>query len=262
MVTIRAFRSIDDPDACDRFINGHRRVLEAHGVKKVTSSNNEWKSNPAVFVVNVESEDKQKVYGGARIHVADGEHPLPIELATGYLDASIYDHVYRERQRGTGELCGLWNSMEVAGMGIGSFFATRAAVVIATQIGIHSLWGLCAPYTVRWAQRLGSEIVEEIGNKGTFFYPKLDLIATVVLMRDTTDLGSLRPYEREKIEQLRSRPNQIMLEPPPGKRQEVEIRYELELPSAHFGEFHYPDLPLVRPAWEVERSGHEQLPEF
>jgi hypothetical protein len=261
MVTIRAFRSVDDPEACERFIEGHRRVLEAHGVKKVTSSNNDWKDNPAVFVVNVESQDKQKVYGGARIHVADGKHPLPIELATGYLDSSIYNRVFQERRQGTAELCGLWNSIEVAGMGIGSFFATRAAVVITQQIGIKALWGLCAPYTVRWAQRLGSEIVKDIGNQGTFYYPRLDLIATVVLMRDTEDLQSIRPYESQKILSLRQQPNQILFEPPPGKRQEVEIKYELLLPSARKDEYVYPNLS-EREIWPFEENRMEQLPEF
>lgn len=262
MVTIRAFRAVNDPEACDRFISGHRRVLEAHGVKKVTSSNDDWKYNPAVFVVNVESHDKTKVYGGARIHVADGLTPLPIELAAGYKDPAIYSRVHEARRYGTGELCGLWNSIEVAGMGIGSYFATRAAVSISTQIGIKSIWGLCAPYTVRWAQRLGSEIVKDIGNNGTFFYPKLDLIATVVLMSDSNDLSHIRPYERERIVQLRKHPNQINLEPPPGKRHEVEIKYELEIPETYEEEFVTPELG-PRQLWTFEKGKIlEQLPEF
>lgn len=261
MITIRAFRAVEDPDACQRFILGHKRVLEAHGVKKVTSSNNDWKNNPAVFVVNVESEDKTRVYGGARVHTANGIEPLPIEAATGYMDPSIYELVHRERTHGTGELCGLWNSVEVAGMGIGSFFATRAAVIIATQIGITSMWGLCAPYTVRWAQRLGSHIVHSVGNNGTFYYPKLDLLATVMLMADTANLEDLRPYERQRIALLRQSPNQICMEAPPGKRKEVEIRYELEIPSTSTDEFRYPQLGARQP-WPMETAKEERLPEF
>ena len=261
MITIRAFRATDDQEACNRFITGHKRVLEAHGVKKVTSSNNDWKDNPAVFVVNVESEDKSKVYGGARVHAANGLEPLPIEAASGYMDKRIYDLVHEERREGTGELCGLWNSVEVAGMGIGSYFATRAAVVIADQIGIKSMWGLCAPYTVKWAERLGSRIVHSVGNNGTFYYPKLDLLATVMLMNDTSDLNSLRPYERERIEALRGSRDQTVREAPPGRREEVDIRYSSSIPSCKPDEFRFPDL-RARQQWPMEIAGEERLPEF
>lgn len=49
MIKIRAFRAIDDYDACQKFILGHQKVLENIGVKKVTSSKNEWAENPAIF---------------------------------------------------------------------------------------------------------------------------------------------------------------------------------------------------------------------
>jgi len=67
-VRIKAFRAINDQAACQRFIDGHKKVLENHGVDKVTSSNNEWAYNPSVFVILVESVDGQKTYGGSRIH--------------------------------------------------------------------------------------------------------------------------------------------------------------------------------------------------
>src|SRR5690606_36299434 len=139
---------------------------------KVTSSKNEWISNPAAFVLIVESLDKKRVYGGARIHVAGGSEPLPIEQATGALDSSVFDLVRKYAQNGTGEICGLWNSREIAGYGIGSIFLTRAAVAISTQIGLQSLFALCAPYTVKMAQKVGYEIEVSVGNDGTFYYPK------------------------------------------------------------------------------------------
>lgn len=261
MVIIRGFRAVDDPEASERFILGHRRVLEAHGVKKVTSSRNEWAQNPNVFVVNVESEDGEKVYGGARIHVADGIHPLPIEEATGYMDSRIYERVHELRSEGTGELCGLWNSMEVAGMGIGSFFATRAATVLTRQIGIQSLWGLCAPFTVRWAERLGSRVQKDIGNEGTFYYPKLDLIATVVLLEDAEALTYCKPYERIRVQELRENLQQNAVEAPPGRKQEVEVHYELRIPHSHPDEFRFPNLG-ARVPYPMELKQEERLPEF
>ncbi|HEY1008420.1 MAG TPA: hypothetical protein VGD92_14600, partial [Sphingobacteriaceae bacterium] len=184
VVRLRAFRAVDDPAACELFVEGHAHVLTSIGVTKVTSSKNEWTRNPAAFVLIVESLDRTKVFGGARVHVAGGSEPLPIEQATGALDRSIFELVWQYARHGTGEICGLWNSREIAGYGIGSIFLTRAAVAISTQIGLQSLFALCAPYTVKMAETVGYEIETSIGNEGTFYYPKLDLLATTMLLKD------------------------------------------------------------------------------
>src|ERR1700726_3168565 len=113
-VRLRAFRAIDDPKTCALFVKGHTHVLTSIGVTKVTSSKNEWTKNPDAFVMVVESLDGKKVYGGARVHVAGGSQPLPIEQATGAMDDKIFDLVSNFARQGTGELCGLWNSREIA----------------------------------------------------------------------------------------------------------------------------------------------------
>src|SRR5580700_3203088 len=100
-VRLRAFRAINDPVACELFLEGHTHVLTSIGVTKVTSSKNEWTTNPAAFVMVVESLDGEKVYGGARVHVAGGSEPLPIEQATGSLDPAIFDLVWDYAQYGT-----------------------------------------------------------------------------------------------------------------------------------------------------------------
>lgn len=239
-VRIRAFRAVDDPESSQRFIDGHRRVLEVHGVKKVTSANHAWAQNPSVFVIIVESLDGKKVYGGARVHAAGGTQPLPIEEATGFMDNKIYDLVRELSIDGTGELCGLWNSLEVAGLGVGSFFATRAGVVICEQLGIKSLFALCAPYTVRWAERVGCKIITELGNQGTFYYPKLDLLATAVLLEDSTTIEHARGSEQRKILELRSNLQKVVTEVSPGRRIEVEVEYDLLLQNIKPDEFKDP----------------------
>jgi hypothetical protein len=227
VVRLRAFRAIDDPESCALFVEGHKHVLTSIGVEKVTSSKNEWTTNPAAFVLIVESLDKTKVYGGARVHVSGGTEPLPIEQATGMLDASIYDMVWQYAQNGTGEICGLWNSREIAGYGIGSIFLTRAAVAISTQIGLQSLFALCAPYTVKLAECVGYKIEFSIGNKGTFYYPKLDLLATTMILEDITNLPLAANEDKSAIFQLRSNLNQIKIEE--LRKKKIEIHYNLEV---------------------------------
>ena len=201
--------------------------MENIGIHKLTSSKDEWMFNPAVFVTIVESHDGEKVYGGARVNVAGGSQPLPIEEATGYLDPSVYNIVKEYAVTGTGEICGLWNSREVAGMGIGSVFLTRACTAICSQIGLSTLFGLAAPYTVQMAKNLGYEVLEAVGNKGTFYYPKLDLIATALLLKDITTLAKAEPFERERIMSLREDPVQKTVEILRNK--ELEIKYCLKI---------------------------------
>ncbi|RKE45605.1 hypothetical protein [Sphingobacterium detergens] len=229
VVRLRAFRAIDDPKTCERFIEGHAHVLTAIGVKKVTSSKNDWMYNPASFVLIVESLDGEKVYGGVRIHAAGGSEPLPIEQATGAMDARIYDLVYDYALHGTGEGCGLWNSREIAGYGIGSIFLTRAGAAISTQIGIKSLFALCAPYTVKLAESVGYRIDTSVGNNGTFYYPKLDLLATVMIMRNLDTLTEADQENKEAIFSLRSNSNIVRIET--LRKKEIEIHYQIDIPN-------------------------------
>ncbi|NGM61991.1 hypothetical protein G5B30_08690 [Sphingobacterium sp. SGG-5] len=227
VVRLRAFRAIDDPQTCERFIEGHAHVLTAIGVKKVTSSKNDWMYNPAAFVLIVESLDGERVYGGARIHVAGGSQPLPIEEATAQMDPKIFDLVWRYAQEGTGEGCGLWNSREIAGYGIGSIFLTRAAIAIAPQIGIKSLFALCAPYTINLTKSVGYRQETSVGNNGTFYYPKLDLLATTMVLEDVNTLELASEEDKKAILSLRMQRDMARVEVLRSK--EIEIQYKLQL---------------------------------
>jgi hypothetical protein len=227
-VRLRAFRAIDDPETCELFIKGHTHVLTSIGITKVTSSKNEWTQNPAAFVMVVESLDGKKVYGGARVHVSGGSEPLPIEQATGGMDPAIFDLVWNYAQQGTGELCGLWNSREIAGYGIGSIFLIRSAAAIAYQIGLQSLFALCAPYTVKPVVGIGMELEDSIGNQGTFYYPKLDLVATVMLLKDVPVLSKADEENKDAILKIRENLNCVRVEKLRNK--EVTIRYETQIP--------------------------------
>lgn len=227
VVRLRAFRAVSDPHSCELFIDGHTRVLTSIGITKLTSAKHEWMYNPAVFVLIVESIDGSTVYGGARINVAGGTQPLPIEEATGVLDDKIFDLVRKFALGGTGEICGLWNSREIAGYGIGSIFLTRAAVAIAKQIRLSSLFALCAPYTVAMAEQVGYSKEDSIGNAGTFYYPKLDLIATAMILHDVNTLTKAQPEDRDAIFLLRENPTITRLET--LRKKEIEIHYDTSI---------------------------------
>jgi hypothetical protein len=236
-IRIRAFRATDDSETCLKFILGHQKVLENHGIYNVTSSVVEWMYNPSVFVIVVESLDGTKLYGGARVHAADGIHPLPIETATSEMDSRVHDYVNMYARNGTGELCGLWNSIEVAGLGIGSYFPSRAAIVIIEQLGIQSLFFLCSPYTVRFNKWVGSRVFTEVGCDGTFYYPKMDLLATAVLLEDAKKLEGCNVKERDKIFAMRKNLTAVSIEKSPFKNFFVKINYELKIEGTDTNEF-------------------------
>ncbi len=237
-IRIRVFRAPDDPAACLQFIEGHKRVLSIYGIENITTNTEDWMFRRSVFVIVVETIDGSKLFGGARIQIADGIHPLPIEEATGSMDPKIYEIVRQRAQKGAAELSGLWNSKEVAGFGIGSLFPSRVAVALATQIGINTFFTLCSPTTVRFKDWMGGKILTDVGINGTFYYPKIDLLATALYQEDMFDLPITHPREREKIMHLRANPEHIASEKSPFKNYYIHIHYALRLQNVDPTEFH------------------------
>lgn len=229
MITVRAFKAPDDPEACLRFYNGHLRLLEIYfGIAKITSGSADWMHHENSIVIIVEDETRTKTYGGARVQLADGILPLPIETAIGKYDPKIYDVV----KTGSAEICAMWNSKEVAGMGIGSQVLARAGVVLAAQMPIDNFHVLCAPITTRIGKRVGFTIDESLGDKGTFFYPKDDFIATAMVINDVNKLENADPKERELIYDLRE--NLIQTKTEVGPKGSYEVSYNLEIANLQY----------------------------
>ncbi|PSL36125.1 hypothetical protein [Chitinophaga ginsengisoli] len=229
MITVRAFKAPDDPEACLRFYNGHLRLLEIYfGIAKITSGSADWMHHENSIVIIVEDETRTKTYGGARVQLADGILPLPIETAIGKYDPKIYDMV----RSGSAEICAMWNSKEVAGMGIGSQVLARAGVVLAAQMPIDNFHVLCAPITTRIGKRVGFTIDESLGDKGTFFYPKDDFIATAMVINDVNKLENADPKERELIYDLRE--NLVQTKTEVGPKGSYEVSYNLEIANLQY----------------------------
>lgn len=227
MFTFNAFRAIDEPELCEKFVVGHANVLKEYGVTKVTSSNNDWITNPYVFVVTVQDDSSGNVVSGLRIHISHEEYPLPLETAIMRVDSKITDLVAKHREFGTGEIGGLWNSRTISGYGIGALFLSRTSLVIAEQLNVKTLFALCAEYTLKPTLQKGFEIEEQIGNKGTFFYPKLDLIATLAVLKDVKNLPLALEEERSYIFELRKNLKSTRKEQTPKGL--IEIKYNLKI---------------------------------
>ncbi len=227
-IRIRAYRAVDEPESCEKYALGHEEVLKEFNIY-VTSANKKWFSNPSVFVISVESESGQEVFGGARIQIATHEERLPIEDAIGKKDPKIYDMVNENIDFGVGELCGLWNSRKVKGMGFSELLTkacvARASVVIAGRLNLKKLFVLCGEHTVHMVKAVGFSTTISLGDYGKFPYPKPDLRATVLNLDHFEDLPFASPRQRADIFDLRENPRQIRTEI--GPLGQVQVEYDL-----------------------------------
>jgi hypothetical protein len=232
-LSIRVFRAPDDKESCQKYFDGHSRVLKIYGITMITSAKVMWFDDPDTYVILVESENGEKQFGGARIQVAGGTYRLPIEDALTRFDPYIHDYVKHLMPAGTGELCGLWNSREVAGLGIASIYLGRVGVALAQQLKLTTLYALCAPATVKNCLHVGFLVDERLGNQGTFYYPKEGLVATAVLLNDVGPLSTANHEEREKILDLRNNPIQKKIEKSP-RDSTLEIDYNLLVKNGQY----------------------------
>lgn len=225
MIRIRAFRAPKDSEAAERYIEGYQAVLRMYGITKVTSANMDWIQDPKTLIILVESEDAQKVYGGCRLQIKTLEREMPMENAIAELDDRIYSYTEKLGINQVAELCGLWNSREIAGYGIGSIYLGRVSVAVSKQLGISNLMALCSPATLQNCLHVGFEVIHELGNNGTFYYPKEDLTATALIIRDLDAIPSARQEEKEYI--YRVRENLISEAIEHGPKGEMKFYYQL-----------------------------------
>ncbi len=225
-INFTAFRAISNRDACLQFVEGHKRVLEIFGITQITSAKADWIDNPDVYVMLVTDADTGKALGGGRIHKANRKNALPIEEAVGYMDEKIYKMIDDNTDEGTGEVAGVWNSFEVAGLGIGSIQLSIACMAYAPSLNIKTLFGLAAPATFRTVVRGGFQVVKELGMNGKFYYPKDDMTATVMFNEDVLNLPHAHEPQKTSILTLRKdiiHTNTIINK----KGEEVTLKFDL-----------------------------------
>jgi len=228
---VKVFSAVDDKEATSKYLEGYQKVLEAYGVPKVTSAQSNWIDNPHAYVILITDEDESKILAGGRIQVRTPKAPMPMEMAIAILDKSIYPYVDAIGDFNVAEFCGLYNSKEVAGLGIGSIMLGRIGVAITEQLGIKNLMALCSPATLRNCLKVGFEPIKSLGNNGTLYYPKEDLVATALIIQDIINLPQANPEERKEIFKLRSGPADIaVLHGPKG---EVKFHYNLTIPQVY-----------------------------
>ncbi len=227
-VKIRVVRAVSSPEETEKYIAGHFNVLESYGVTKVTSADRSWVKNPNVYLLLVEAMDGTgRILGGGRIQMRNENFPLPLEGAILEKDERIIDYMKKFKNLEVAEYCGLWNSREVSGFGLGSIYLIRIGVAITSFLNLKSLMAFCSPFTVKNSQSVGFEIIESLGDNGAFLYPKEGLVATIMEIQDVINLPFSAAAEKAYIDNLRNNPTQVSLDESPKGL--LEIHFDLNI---------------------------------
>lgn len=225
-ITLHAYRAVEYPEASALFAEEHNKLLTEIGISQVTKASNRWREDPNVYVIAAE-HDELGLVGGIRVHVSHSpEQPLPIEFSVGKLDPALPAFVDKMSSGGVAEINGLWNAHRFANRGLPMLLG-MAAVSITSQLKVDSVIAVLARYTLRYAIRLGLQVVEEVGEKGWFVYPKPGFWGIVMCAADLYSLNKARPDLRQRVISLRMRPVQRAIENTGVC--ELDVQYQLEL---------------------------------
>ena len=82
-------RASQDTRLCNRLLNGHKRVLEAYGIKNLSSFRTDWFRRDDVYVIAVLTPDGERVLAGARLQPGSVANDFPLHQAVGHLDDQV-----------------------------------------------------------------------------------------------------------------------------------------------------------------------------
>ena len=112
-------RASHDSQLCKRLLEGHRRVLEAYGIKNLSSFRTDWFRRDDVWIIAVLTPDGERVLAGARLQPGLVANDFPLHQAVGHVDPNVGTFLEQIIPDKAYELNALWNSIELAGMGMG-----------------------------------------------------------------------------------------------------------------------------------------------
>ena len=234
-IRIRAFKAINEPHTCFIFIKKHHEILKHYGLEIITSNNNNWANSPNVYVLVAESLTTGEMIGGARIHIANEHERLPIEDAVFHMDPKIVDFIEKYSiQGGVGELCGLWNSLHHKKIGL-SVRLARASIAVVNQLKFSTLMAIVGRATLNGSRHIGFVENKMLGDKGTFPYPKKDMIAWVLGVLNARTLETASTRDKKIIQELRENPCQFKKEQ--AGRIELNIDYQLTIKNKQYDNY-------------------------
>ncbi len=223
---IKAFRATENKVASKQFVKAHTEELKKIGVTKVASCTPEWINDPNVIVFCLMDVQTNRPVAGMKIDIWNETKTLPIIRSLAGVSSDILGIVRDHSYEGIAEICGLWVSDQVNGLGI-SKILIRAAISVFPSLGIKKSIAFASQYTIKTISCMGFEIFSEIGDNGKFLYPTKDFESYVALLHDAKNVGGSEQREQKLILGLQKNPQLMRLEN--EKEKSILIQYDLTI---------------------------------
>ena len=227
-VHLRILRASEDVGLCRQMVEGHKRVLRAYGIKKISSFNTDWIGRDDVILIVALSADGEKILAGTRLQTGPEPNSFPLFRAVGTEDETIEPWLKSIIPEGTMELNGMWNSLELAGMGLGVEWMVQSAMASMSMLNLRNLLALTSPVTRRMRDKMGWRIHSEFGNNGYFKYPTDKLRASIEQFIFPDYLPNSEPEVKSFLEDLWAAPigHEMSVEGPKGK---LKVRFNISI---------------------------------
>ena len=144
--------------------------LEAYGIKNLSSFRTDWFRGRRVGDCGV--DPRRERFGRCTAAAWIGRQRFPIASGGGthgpqggrFLEDIIPEKAY--------ELNALWNSIELAGMGLGSEFLIQVSMAALPLLEAKHLVALTSPVTRRWREKHGWKLRSDLGTRGISCIPR------------------------------------------------------------------------------------------
>lgn len=170
-VTLHVFSSADDPDLSRRFAEGHRAVLRASGITRLTSFGDSWVGDPDTTLFLLTCQEDEVLLSGMRLQKRQPDRALPLERAVGAEHPELLRALDVFQSEGCGEFCALWSRRETAMAGIGMLPMACVGLGLMPRLDIRHGFAFMGTNMRPIQRELGFTIMEDWGHEGQFSYP-------------------------------------------------------------------------------------------
>ena len=201
-VVLKILRASEDVVLCQAMVEGHKRVLHAYGIKNISSFNTDWMGRDDVILIVAMSADGNKILAGTRLQSGDNPEDFPLYQAVGHMDEGLKPWLATLLKDQTMELNGMWNSIELAGMGLGVEWMVQSAMASMSILDLRNILALTSPVTRKMRDKMGWSIKDQFGDEGYFKYPNDKLLASIEQFIFPDDLPKSQKEVRVFLDEL------------------------------------------------------------
>jgi hypothetical protein len=219
-------RASDDYSLCEKFVQGHRKLLSVNDVD-LGPIDTSWFNSTNVFLLVVRRAGADEILGGAKLVVFDNKDNLPLLKLLNEDYPELIGYMREYGKNGLVEISGLWNSRSVAGLGLGSEQLIRTSIAICGLLDIETVVTFCSPFVTRFAELYGFSPLSQFGENGSIPFPDDRWMSTINILTDPLIMSNADDSEKNVIFELRETPRQTRKFINRGK--EINIKFELQL---------------------------------